>query len=353
MIDLTKKYCFTHSDGKEVYLATLKNANGTTVSISNYGAIISSFKIKTSYGLNDIVLGFDRVEDYLSAKYLASYPYFGAAIGRYANRIANGTFYLDSRKIELSKNSGANQLHGGFQGFDRKVWTILPSEKGSFLLEYKSADGEEGYPGNLTVTIHFQLTDSDELLYEYIATTDQSTPVNLTHHSYFNLDNGSGTIGTHRVQLNADHFLEQDPSYCATGRTLTVKNTPYDFTTLKQVNSNWIPGEGYDQSFVINKNEDQHKMNDLHLAAAVLSAQSAIKLEVFTNAPIVHFYTGKYITAIEGKQGEVYQPFSGLCFETQEYPNAVNIPSFPGTILRPGETYRFKTMYRISQLPEK
>ena len=339
-----KKYCFTHSAGEDIYLFTLTNAKGTEVSITNYGAIITSFKVKQANGaINDIVLGFDKVEDYLSKEYLDGYPYFGAAIGRYANRIKSGEFSIGGKKYSVAKNKITDHLHGGYEGFDKKVWTLVSHSDNKLALSYRSTDGEEGYPGNLDVTIEFELTDNNELTYEYTAKTDQPTAVNLTHHSYFNLTNGEGTIGKHIVKINAASILEQDENFVVTGKGMAVDNTQYDFRNFKAIDQDWVPADGYDQTFVL-ENED---MGKLTLAAAAYSSQSGLKLEVYTNEPVVHFYTGKWIPLLNGISNKNYGPFSGFCFETQKQPNAINIPAFPDTILRPGETYHTTTMYKI------
>lgn len=341
-----KKYCFTNLRGEDIYLFTLSNAKETEVSITNYGAIITSFKVKQRDGtINDIVLGFDNVEDYLSKKYLDGYPYFGAAIGRYANRIKGGEFSIDGKTYSVAKNKITDHLHGGHEGFDKKVWTPLSHTDNKLALKYRSADGEEGYPGNLDVTIEFELTDNNELIYEYTAKTDQPTAVNLTHHSYFNLDNGEGTIGKHMVKINAASILEQDDNFVVTGKSIAVANTQYDFRIFKQIDKDWIAADGYDQTFVLD-NDDTGKLT---LAATAYSNQSGLQLEVYTNEPVVHFYSGKWIPQLNGITRKNYGPFSGLCFETQKQPNAINIPAFPNTVLRPGETYYTRTMYKVTE----
>lgn len=342
MKNLNGQYCFTHTNGEGIYLFTLTNDKGTTVSITNYGAIITSFIVKKADGrFQDIVLGFDKVEDYFSEEYLRGYPYFGAAIGRYANRIKDGGFSIDGKKYAVARNKITDHLHGGIEGFDKKVWEFDSGDEQHLKLKYTSPDGEEGYPGNLQVEIHFELTNNNELIYEYLATTDQPTVVNLTHHSYFNL-NGQNNIGSHLVKINASSILEQDDNFVVTGKEIPVDENLYDFRQLKPVNKNWDLSDGYDQSFVLDKKEE-----GLEFAAEAFSESSKLKLKVYTTEPLVHFYTGKWIPPIQGKNGTAYGPFSGLCFEAQKHPNAINIPGFPNTILRPGETYRTKTVYRI------
>lgn len=336
------QFCFTHLSGEDIYLFTLRNTKGTEVSITNYGAIITSFKVNLKNGdVNDIVLGFDKVEDYLSEEYLAGYPYFGAAIGRYANRIKNGEFSIGDKKYLLKKNKVTDHLHGGDNGFDKKVWTCDSNSENTLTLRYKSADGEEEYPGNLETVLRFELTDSDELIYEFNATTDKSTAINLTHHSYFNLNNGSGTIGDHSAKINSAAILEQDDNFVVTGKLLQVVNTMYDFKKHKRIDKNWNEEDGYDQTYIIENTNSAEPVAEAYLE------KSGITLQVFTSEPVVHFYTGKWIPVIKGKQGNSYGPFSGFCFETHKHPNSINIPHFPNTVLHPGEVYHTKTKYRI------
>ena len=341
------KYCFTHSTGEDVYLFLLQNKKGTEVLVTNYGAIITSFKIKNEGGsINDIVLGFDNVEDYFNEDYLKQYPWFGCAVGRYANRIKNAAFVIEGKEYLLTKNNGNEQLHGGNVGFDRRVWQFV--EQGntphSWLeLKYKSGDGEEGFPGNLEVTMRFELTDNNELSYEYKATCDKTTVVNLTHHSYFNLNNGEGTIGDHEVKIYSSSVLEQDENLVATGQLLPVENTVFDFRNFYRIGDGLKRIDEYDKSFVVKKQANS-------LVAEVKSLQSNLHLQVYSTEPIVHFYTGKWIPVVKGKNGTEYKPLSGLCLETQIHPNAVNIPHFLNTVLKPGETYYQKTSYQINQV---
>lgn len=346
-MSITKKYCCQHFTGEGIYLFTLRNAKGTEVCITNYGAIIISFKILQKNGtVNDIVLGFDKAEDYLSPVYQNQYPYFGAAIGRYGNRIKNGQFSIDGKIYPLSKNMGDDNLHGGFSGFDKKVWQVVSfSEKENMLdLCCQSADGEEGFPGELETTIRFQLSDDNELSYEYSAKTDKTTAINLTHHSYFNLDNQTGIIANHLLKIYASDILAQDEGLAATGHLIPVENTVYDFRNLKRISADWDPENGYDQSFVIEK-----KDAGLTLMAEAFSDRSGIKLEVFSTEPVVHLYTGQGIPSLSGKNNIKYGSYSGFCLETQKHPNAINIPHFPNTVLKPGEVYKQKTVYRVSE----
>jgi len=339
--------CFTHPSGEDIYLFTLCNAVGTEVIISNYGAIITSFKIKNTDGSrNDIVLGFDRMEDYFQEDYLKQYPWFGSAVGRCANRIKNATFEIDGEKYSLAKNRGNDHLHGGECGFDKKVWQFIAQGNAPqpwLELKYLSADAEEGYPGNLEVTIHFELSDENELSYAYKATCDKATVVNLTHHSYFNLNNGNCTIEDHEIKIYSSNILEQDANLVVTGTLLPVANTAFDFRDFAKIGDGLKQVEEFDKTFVLDTNKES-------LVAEARSLQSGLHMKVYSTEPIVHFYTGKWIPVVKGKNGNMYGPLSGFCLETHIHPNAINIPHFPNSILRPGEIYHQKTTYQINQV---
>jgi aldose 1-epimerase len=339
-----QQYCFKHNE-EDVYLVTISNVKGSSVSITTYGAMITSFKIKMPDGsFNDIVLGFDKVEDYLSENYLTHYAYLGASCGRYANRIKNGKFTLDGKEYQLTQNMGNDQLHGGHKGFDEKVWKLKSVTDNSIELTYLSKDGEEGFPGNLETTIRFELNDNDELVYEFFATTDKPTAVNLTHHSYFNLNNGLGTIEEHEVKINSSAILAQDEGLVCNGELIAVENTIYDFRNFRAINKDWNKASGYDQCFAIDdKNEE------LSLVAEARSLQSGLTLQIFSTEPAVQFYTGAGLNSLIGKNGTQYKPFSGFCLETHKHPNAINIPHFPNSVLRPGEKYYQKNIYKIVQ----
>ena len=345
----SKQYCFSNSSGEDIYLFGLLNNRGTEVFITNYGAVITAFKIRQPDGsVNDIVLGFDKVSDYFSQDYLRDYPYFGAAIGRYCNRIKNAHFEIDGKKYSVSKNKGNDHLHGGINGFDKKLWqfvSLSDSPISTLELQYMSANGEEGYPGNLEITLRFELNDENELTYRYTATCDQPTAINLTHHSYFTLNNGKDVIGGHQVKIYASAILEQDDNFVTNGNLISVENSIYDFRKFRRINELWNKEDGYDQSFVID-----NKSNNLSLVAEAFSEMSKTRLQVFSTEPVVHFYTGKWIPFLNGKNGSSYGPFSGFCFETHKHPNAVNIPHFPNTILRPAEIYYQETVYKILQI---
>jgi len=336
---------FQHQN-QDVFLFSLKNRNGIEISISNLGGIICSFIVPDRMGRPiDMVLGFDRMEDYVDQSYLQSNSYLGAIIGRYANRVSNSCFELDGKPYQLSSNLHPHQLHGGYEGFDRKVWNVegisdTPNPK--LVLSYLSKDGEEGYPGNLRVYITFELKESNELVMYTEGFTDKATPINLTHHGYFNL-NGYGTIEDHFVEIPASNYLGQEKDLIPDGKVLFVTNTEYDFRKMKQISKVWDAERGYDQTFVLDK-----AYGVWGIAATAYSENSGIILEVFTDEPSVQFYTGKHLNNTVVKGGAKYSAFSGLCFETQHHTNALNIPDFPSTILRPGELYKRKTSYKIS-----
>jgi len=337
------QFCFTHPSGKDVYLYRLRNINKTEVLITNYGAIIMAFKIQMPDDtINDIVLGFENVHDYLDANYLKICPFMGAAIGRYANRIKDARFSIDKKEFIVSKNWGSDQLHGGFEGFDKKVWDFVSLDEDCNILQmkYNSPDEEEGFPGNLEVNLCFELTDENDLIYEYTATCDKPTAVNLCHHSYFNLNNGKGTIEEQELRIFSDKILEQDENLVTTGNYIAVDNTKYDFRDFHQVGERM--DDGYDQTFVIDK-----KDNQLSIAAELQSKDSNLKLQILTTEPVLHVYTAQGLSKVKGKNNTYYRPFSGICLETQKHPNAVNISKFPQTILRPGEKYHQKNVYKI------
>jgi aldose 1-epimerase len=343
MQKVDKQFCFSYF-GEDIYLFRLTNSKGTEVCISNYGATIVSFTLLQKNGSsNNIVLGLNKVEDYLSSEYLKANPYFGAAIGRYGNRIKAGTFTLDQTEYSLPKNLGADHLHGGNTGLDKRAWKCGDYSSSSLMLSYFSPDGEEGYPGNLFITLHFELSEENDLSYTYTAITDKSTPVNLTHHTYFNLDNGDGNIGNTLLKINGTSILEQDELLTVTGKLTGVKNSFYDFRQLKRINADWNPKSGYDQSYVLDT------VNSSIAAAEAYSEKSGLWLQVLTSEPIVHLYTGAGIPAITGSNNKQYGAFSGFCLETQVHPNAINIPSFPNTVLKPGQTYHQQTVYKVRE----
>ena len=321
---------------KKVY--TLKNESGFEVSITNYGGAISSLKAPDRYGhFGDIVLGFETINEYVRNP-----RYFGALIGRHANRIAGGKFSLNGIAYQLPQNDGANHLHGGFRGFDKRDWTVR--EDGNTLhLEYFSKDGEEGYPGNVTALVDYTLLDN-ELRVDYRATTDRDTIVNLTNHSYFNL-RGAGTILDHELMLNADHFTPVSDDLIPTGEITAVAGTPMDFVNGKAIGSDLdgVAG-GYDHNFVLSDWD-----STLRLAARLYDPVSGRVLEILTTEPGMQFYSGNFLDgSFTGKYGFVYEKYTGLCLEPQHFPDAPNHPNFPSTVLRPGEEYKQTSIYRFS-----
>lgn len=335
---------------KEVIEIELTNKLGTTVGIYNYGAIIHKFLVKNAKGdVQDIVLGFDDFEGYISEDYLQNYCYFGAVVGRYANRIKGGKFEIDGEEVQVAQNKGEHCLHGGNEGFDKKVWEIISvadSPLASVTLQYFSLDGEEGFPGDLAIQLSFQLTDSNELIMTFMADTDEPTAINLTHHSYFNLSPNIGKINSHTHQMNASKWLEQDSDYVVTGNLLPVDNSIYDFRTPRTFDQNWNEAEGYDQTFVLDK-----PYGEMALASVTTETNSGLSLLVYTTEPVAHLYTAKYVDVKNGKKGKNYGGYEAFCVETQHHPNAVNVEDFPSTILEPDEQYHQTTIYKIVTQP--
>ncbi|MGH9546416.1 MAG: aldose epimerase family protein [Terriglobales bacterium] len=338
-------------DGRPVALYILTNSQNLEVRAINYGGIIVSLRVPDKSGkLDDIVLGYDKVDGYLQNP-----TYFGAIVGRYANRIANATFTLDGVKYTLAKNDGPNSLHGGVDGFNKRLWEAkeFKNDKGvGVAFSYLSKDGEEGYPGNLKVKVSYTLTDENQLIVDYEATTDKATPLNLSQHSYFNLaGEGNGDILGHHLMLNADRFTPVDKTLIPTGELRPVQGTPMDFTKstaigarINQDYEQLVLGHGYDHNLVINR-----KDNRLVLAARVHEPTSGRVLEVFTTQPGVQFYSGNFLDGtITGKHGHVYKQRYGFCLETQHFPDSPNHPDFPSTILRPGQTFHSETVFKFS-----
>ncbi len=332
------------TDGKKVYLYTLTNKNGTQVKITNYGGIVTSWVSPDKNGKkSSIVLGFDSLSGYL-----AKPPYFGALIGRYGNRIGKGTFKIDTATYKLATNNGENHLHGGNKGFDKVVWDATPAADSStsLTLNYLSKDGEEGYPGNLKVTVVYTLTDNDELQIEYNAETDKATPVNLTNHSYFNLTGDvSNTILDHSLQINADKYTPVDKGLIPTGELKDVKGTPFDFLQPHKIGERIAAVEGgYDHNFVLNK-----KGTDLDLVATLTDSVSGRKLEVYTQEPGLQFYSGNFLDGtFKTSDGKPINVHTALCLETQHFPDSPNKPDFPSTIVKPGEKYHTVTKYKLT-----
>ena len=314
---------------------TLANDLGFEVCISTYGGAITSLKTPDRHGnFGDIVLGFDTLDEYVRNP-----RYFGALIGRHANRIAGGKFSLNGVEYRLTKNDGANHLHGGFKGFDKRVWSAR-QDGNTLHLSYFSKDGEEGYPGNLTALVDYTLLDN-ELRIDYRATTDRDTIVNLTNHSYFNL-RGEGTILDHELTLNADSFTPVSEDLIPTGEIRSVEGTPMDFRKPKAIGSH-IPDVQYDHNFVLNDWDGLPR-----LVARLYESISGRVLEILTTEPGMQFYSGNFLDgSMVGKNGVVYEKYTGLCLEPQHFPDAPNHPNFPSTVLRPGEEYNQTTIFRF------
>lgn len=337
------KQAWGAANGQPVDLYTLRNSKGTVVTITNYGGIVTSFLVKDKNdSVASVVVGFDSIEPYLQSP-----PYFGSIIGRYGNRIGAGKFSIGEKNYTLATNNGANHLHGGLVGFDKVIWTAAPvvDSLPSLKLSYLSKDGEEGYPGNLQVTVTYTLTEEDGLKIQYEATTDQATPVNLTNHSYFNLTGDTKeTIFNHQLQLNADAYTPVDNGLIPTGEIRQVAGTPFDFRSPMAIGSriDSVPG-GYDHNYVLN-NADGSLRKIAHLSEPV----SGRFLEVWTTEPGIQFYSGNFL---DGKfinhTGTPVQLHTALCLETQHFPDSPNKKEFPSTILEPGKKYYTETVYKV------
>jgi len=334
------------NEGIEVELFTLTNDYQTTVKITNYGAIITSIVTPDEKGaLANIVCGFEKLENYLSAEYLGSYPYFGCICGRVCNRIAEGKFTLEGKSYSLAVNNGPNHLHGGLIGYDRRLFSaevIDESEKVGVKLTYLSPDMEEGYPGNLKVTCTYTLNNNNELAIEYTAETDQTTIVNLTNHTYFNLTGGKESILNHELELTAKTFTESIGSI-PTGNIVTVEGTPFDFLTKKKLGKD-ISGlaDGYDLNFVLDNDEGK-----LVHAGSLSEETSGRLVEVYTTQPGIQLYTGFWIPELTIDGQKKFGKYSGVALETQHYPDSINKPDFPSVILSPGQKFYEKTVYEF------
>lgn len=343
-----EKTAFGKTDqGTPIEQYTLANSRGVTVKIITYGAIITSVQTPDRAGRpGEITLGFETLKPYLDG-----HPFFGAICGRVANRIAGGKFSIDGKTYQLAVNNGPNHLHGGNVGFDKAVWKAKPltdSNSVGVRLSHRSLDGDEGYPGNLAVTVIYTLTDQNELKIEYTATTDKSTPINLTNHTYWNLADGGGSdVLNHVLTLNANRYLPVDDGLIPTGELKSVAGTPMDFTKPTAIGAriNDVPGEpkGYDHCYVLNKEAEQ----SLSLAAGVEEPRSGRVMEVYTTEPAIQLYTANFLKGIHSR-GAVYGPHHAFCLEAEHFPDAINQPSFPSTLLKPGQTYRQTTVHTFS-----
>jgi aldose 1-epimerase len=334
--------------GKKTGLYTLKNKNGLVAQITNYGAIIVSIFVPDSKGsMADIVQGYDTIEEYING----NSPYMGAVCGRCANRIAKGKFTLLGKEYTLAVNNGPNHLHGGIKGFSMAVWDVRDISDSGVKMEYFSADGEEGYPGNIKISVTYTLTDANELRLDYHATTTKVTVVNLAGHSYFNLEGeGSGSIYDHELMINGAFFTPTDETNIPSGEIISVKGTPFDFTKPRKIGSEIDKvdeqlkyGAGYDHNWVLN-----HRTGTLGLAATAHDPVSGRVMEVLTTQPGVQFYTANWIDGEKGKGGKKYGRRWAFCLETQHFPDAINKPHFPSTILNPGEEYIHSCVYKFT-----
>ncbi len=332
-------------DGQEISLYTFCNKNGLTVKMTNYGAIVVSVETPDRDGkLANINAGFDNLDSYL-----AGHPYFGSTVGRFCNRIANGKFSIGNESYTLATNNGDHHLHGGDKGYDKVVWTGKPVKRAGARgveFSYLSEDGEEGYPGNLAIKATYLLTNDDELVVELTAATDAATPVNLTNHNYWNLGGvGSGTIHNHLLKVEADQVLDVDADLIPTGKFKGVEGTPLDFRTFRKIGErieeNNLDPNGYDHCFAL-----RNQKGKMALAATVKEPGSGRVMKIYTDQIGLQFYSGNFLAGDESSGGNAYQTL--FCLETQHYPNSPNIPSFPTTILKPGEKYHHVTVHEFS-----
>lgn len=329
---------FIHN-GNKIRHFILTNTNGVCAKVMNYGAILTSLTLPLESASREIVLGFDSFEDYKSESYLKDYPYFGAIIGRYANRINQGKVRIDGKDIQLPTNHGQHHLHGGFSGFDKRTWDAEVLDESRLQLSLLSMDGDENFPGNIKLTIIYELNDANELAIYYSATCDKTSPINLTSHTYFNFTGGKETILNHDLQIDSDQILESNSELIPTGKYLDVEHTAFDFRTQKKISKHIDSVENYDNCFVL-KTEGK----TLKKVAEIYEEKSNIKMEISTDFPGLQVYTGKFIN-IEGNNK--FGPFSGLALETQGYPDAPNQENFSHGFIHPGEEYKHQTRYKL------
>jgi len=335
--------------GKNIELFFLTNSKGAEVSVINYGAKIVSLHVPDKNGKPvDVVLGKSNIDDYMNNQE----AYFGAICGRTANRIADGRFFLEGHEYRLAVNNGPNNLHGGIKGFNSVVWDARQPDKQSVELSYLSKDGEEGFPGNLHVNVIYHLTDDNTLEITYKATTDQTTIINLTNHSYFNLSGeGDPYIGDHSLIINSDYFLPTNDVAIPLGKPEEVEDTPFDFRSMHTIGerieeefTQLIYGNGYDHNFILNPTG-----KDLNFCAKAISPKTGIVMEIYTTEPGVQLYTGNYLNgSFVGKNGHRYPKRSAFCLETQHFPDSIHHPDFPTIVLKPEDTFHSKTTYHFS-----
>lgn len=337
-IDTSEKELFGLLNGKTINSYRLSNSNGMQLKVMNYGATITELKIPLKNGdLVDVVLGFNTLDGYLKSFNLVAPPYFGAMVGRYAGRINNSTFNLNGERFQLNSNNKNHSIHGGKKGFSQKKWTVekaINTINSSVTLTYSSPAGEENYPGKLSVELTYTISESDELIIECSATTTQDTIVNLTNHSYFNLDGHQAEVSNQELTINAQKIVETTEENIPTGRYLSLKNNDFDFRFSKKCATK------IDNTFVLQEGNE--------FAASLFSKKNKLKMDVFTNQPAVHVYVGgNCFNIIKGKQDANYHSLSGICFETQNFPDAPNHDHFPSSILRKGDRYLHKTIYKF------
>ncbi len=339
--DLNKESFGLLSNGQEVFSYTLNNKKGTQLKVINYGATITSLKIPISKkNYIDVVLGFDTLEKYTNSFYLPNAPYLGALVGRFAGRINNASFRLNEQKIEVTKNHGEHQIHGGFEGFSKALWKVVnftTDKNPSITLQYISKNGEENFPGELVTQVTYTLTEENELKIAMTAQSSEDTIINLTQHSYFNLNGHTEDVTNQELFVNASKTLETNIHNIPTGKYFEITKTPFDFSSFKECPTK------IDNTFVLNKESE--------LAACLFSPKNNLKMSVYTNQPAVHIYVGgNCFDKIKGKENASYHPLSGICFETQNFPDAPNHEHFPSAVLKKGETYHHNTTFKFEKL---
>lgn len=326
-------------NGEDIFLLTLKNENGLSVSVSNFGAIIQSIEVPTQKGKVQAVLGFNTLEEYLSDEYRKEYPYFGVVIGRNAGRIKNGKTTLNGEPLQLSVNHNGAQLHGGFEGFDSKIWLVkkLTNEPiPSVTFTYFSEDGEEGYPGNVTAEVTYSLDNQNQLRVDYHAVTDRPTIVNLTQHSYFNFNAGQqGDVLGHKLHIHSDRYVPLNPDYSPTGEILPVEGTFLDYRSPKEVHPD------IDNSFI-------RQVDENHEIGSLFNEDTNLKMSVSTNHPVLHIYAGYYVPELAPKDRKHTGKCAGICFEAQGFADALNYPQFQSTQLNPNQEYQYHTIFKFS-----
>jgi len=343
MLDVFPVMSFPTSPSQKIEAFTLKNKNGLHARFITWGASLVEMSVPDRNGVfADVTFGFDELE-----RYLSPHPFFGCVAGRYANRIALGKFTLDGKTFTLAINDGRNHLHGGPRGFDKRNWSGELTDHNAVRFTYVSPDGEEGYPGTLTASITYTLNDLDELSLKYSAVTDKPTVINLTNHAYWNLA-GEGDVLSHELVIPAERYTVVDAESIPTGEVRSVIGTAMDFTKAKSIGKDIAelkdaPGGGYDHNWLLPANQTK----DVILAAKLHDAKSGRSMEVLTDLPGIQFYSGNYLNKVQGRGGRIYDKFSGVCLETQHFPDSPNHPDFPSAILRPGETYRTTTIFRF------